>query len=218
MAIRQIARRWIGRPTKQDAASFETEVAFWDRAYREKFPDGPETTEAVAAATPTRDLADLLKNVLQADVMKTASPERGKVVLARIRCLDCHKFGDQGQGLGPDLSTVNSRFQPADILDSIVSPSKVISDQYKPIIVATDDGRVFGGMPVVNDGPTLVLLLSDGSKVTIPKDEIAEEKASPTSVMPEGLLDPLSYQEIADLIALFESVPRVASPDQAAGR
>jgi len=218
MAVRQIARRWVGRPAKEDTASFEDEVAFWDRAYREKHPNGPATTEAVAAAAKSRDLADLVKNVLQADVMKAASAERGKAVIAKIRCLDCHKFGDKGQGLGPDLSTVNSRFQPADILDSIVSPSKVISDQYKPITVATDDGRVLAGMPVVNDGPTLVLLLSDGSKVTIPKDEIAEEKASTTSVMPEGLLDPLSYQEIADLIALFESVPRVASPEQAAAK
>lgn len=217
-AIRQIARRWVGRPDKEDTASFEAEVAFWDRAYREKHPNGPATTEAVAAAAKSRDLADLVKNVIQADVMKAASAERGKAVIAKIRCLDCHKFGDQGQGLGPDLTTVNSRFQPADILDSIVSPSKVISDQYKAITVATDDGRVLSGMPVVNDGPTLVLLLSDGSKVTIPKDEIAEEKASSTSVMPEGLLDPLSYQEIADLIALVESVPRVAAPDQAAAK
>ncbi len=217
MAIRQIARRWIGRPSKGDSASFDTEIAFWDRAYREKFPNGPATTET-AAAPVARDLADLVKNVLQADVMKTASADRGKTVLAKIRCLDCHKFGDQGQGLGPDLTTVNSRFQPVDILESIVAPSKVISDQYKPIIVATDDGRVVGGMPVVADGPTLVLLLSDGSKVSIPKDEIAEQKASAVSVMPEGLLDPLSYQEIADMLALFESVPRVAAPDQATGR
>ncbi|WP_337176392.1 HEAT repeat domain-containing protein [Paludisphaera sp.] len=215
MAVRQVARRWIGRPPREAAGSFEDEVAFWDVAYREKFPDGPETTEVVAA-TKARDLADLVKNVLQADVMKTASPERGKAVIAKVRCLDCHKFGEQGQGLGPDLTTVSSRFQPVDILDSIVSPSKIISDQYKPLLVATDDGRVVGGMPIVNDGPTLVLLLSDGSKVSIPKDEIAEEQASPTSVMPEGLLDTLSYQEIADLIALFESVPRVAAPEQAA--
>jgi len=63
----------------------------------------------IAAATPTRDLADLLKNVLQADVMKTASAERGKAVIAKIRCLDCHKFGDQGQGLGRTQSAIAYR-------------------------------------------------------------------------------------------------------------
>ena len=90
----------------------------------------------------------------------------------------------------------------------------MISDQYKPITVALSDGRILSGMPVVADGPTMVLLVPDGSKITIPKNEIEEQKPSAVSVMPEGLLNPLSDQEIADLIALFESVPRVASPGQ----
>ena len=60
--------------------------------------------------------------------------------------------------------------------------------------------------------PNLVLLLSDGTKVTIPKAEIEEQKASTTSVMPEGLLNPLSYQEIADLLALFNSMPGSLHP------
>ncbi|WP_165065267.1 HEAT repeat domain-containing protein [Paludisphaera rhizosphaerae] len=212
--IRQIANKWLGKPGTPDAGDYEKELAFWDRAYKAKHPNGPATTETMAAAAKSRDLADLVRNVLQADVMKNASPKRGTLVMERIRCLDCHKFGEKGQGLGPDLSTVNSRFQPADILDSIVTPSKVISDQYKPITVALSDGRILSGMPVVADGPTMVLLVPDGSKISIPKNEIEEQKPSTISVMPEGLLDPLSYQDIADLIALFESVPRVASPAQ----
>ena len=113
---------------------------------------------------------------------------------------------------------MNSRFRPAEIVESIVLPSRVISDQYKSVTLATQDGKVYGGMPIVSDGPNLVLLLSDGTKVTIPKAEIEEQKASTTSVMPEGLLNPLSYQEIADLLALFDSMPRVAVPESAAGK
>ena len=69
-------------------------------------------------------------------------------------------------------------------------------------------------MPVVADGPNLVLLLSDGSKVTIARTEIEETKESRASVMAPALLDSLSYQEIADLLALFNSVPRVESPGE----
>ena len=213
-----MANKWLGKPGSANAGSFDAELAFWDRAYKAKHPNGPATTETTTVAAKARSLADLVRNVLQADVMKTASAGRGALVMERVRCLDCHKFGEKGQGLGPDLSTVNSRFQPADILDSIVSPSKVISDQYKSITVALSDGRVLGGMPVVADGPTMVLLIPDGSKITIPKNEIEEQKPSTISVMPEGLLDPLNEQEIADLIALFESVPRVASPGQPAAK
>ena len=165
------------------------------------------------------DLPQLIDNVLRGKVMKTASATRGALVITKARCLDCHKFGDKGAGLGPDLTTVNSRFRPAEIVESIVQPSKVISDQYKSVTLATQDGKVYGGMPIVSDGPNLVLLLSDRTKVTIPpKAEIEEQKASTTSVMPEGLLNPLSYQEIADLLALFDSMPRVAAPESAAGK
>jgi len=73
-------------------------------------------------------------------------------------------------------------------------------------------------MPIVTDGPNLVLLLSDRTKVTIPKSEIEEQKASTTSVMPDGLLNPLSYQEIADLLALFNAMPRVATPSDASAK
>jgi len=211
--IRKLAARWFGTP---GAKNYKDEIASWEEVYKSRYPDGPPLVAEVETTTRNYDLAQLVKNVLQAEVMKSASPARGTEVLAKIRCLDCHKFGDKGQGLGPDLTTVNSRFQPADILDSIVSPSKVISDQYKPITVAVDDGRIFGGMPVVTDGPNLVLLLSDGAKVTIPKDTIEEQQPSTISVMPEGLLNALDYQEIADLIALFESMPRVAVPEQEA--
>ena len=151
-------------------------------------------------------------------VARTASAKRGQEVIVKARCLDCHKLGDKGAGLGPDLTTLNSRFQPADILESIVVPSKVISDQYKSVAVATQDGKLYNGMPIVADGPSLVLLLPDGTKATVLKSEIDEQKASATSVMPEGLLNPLSFQEIADLMALFNSMPRVAVPEAAAAK
>ncbi|MDR3619017.1 MAG: HEAT repeat domain-containing protein [Paludisphaera borealis] len=210
--VRKLAARWTGKPASADSAPFPAELAAWEAAYKTRYPNGPSLAADAEAKTHNYDLPQLVKNVLQSGLMKSASPQRGELVLARIRCLDCHKFGDKGQGLGPDLSTVNSRFQSADILDSIVAPSKVISDQYKTVIVATGDGRIVSGMPIVTDGPNLVLLLSDGSKVTIPKVEIDEQKPSPTSVMPEGLLNTLEYQDVADLIALFESIPRVAAP------
>ena len=57
-------------------------------------------------------MPQLVENVLQSRVMKTASTERGRQVIERAKCLDCHKFGTVGQGLGPDLTTVSSRFRP----------------------------------------------------------------------------------------------------------
>lgn len=172
---------------------------------------------ATAAAAPKviaeYKLEQLVKQVAKsAELRKAASAQRGALVIEKVRCLDCHKFGPKGQGVGPDLTTLNSRFGPAEILESIVEPSKVISDQYKSYTVATSDGKIYNGMPVVNDADNLVLLLSDGSKATIPKKEVEGHKESKTSVMPEGLLNTLTLQEIADLVALFESAPKTAAP------
>jgi hypothetical protein len=64
----------------------------------------------------------------------------------------------------------------------------------------------------VADGQNLVLLLSDGSRVTLAKIEIEEKKESKISVMFLDMADSLNYQEIADSLARFSSVPRVASP------
>ena len=118
--------------------------------------------------------------------MKKGSPERGKVVLTKAKCLECHKLGDQGAGLGPDLTTVSSRFRPSEILESIIEPSKVISDQYKPITIATTDGKVFNGMPTGSEADKIVLLLSDGTKATIAKADVEAQKDSKISVNARG--------------------------------
>jgi putative heme-binding domain-containing protein len=214
----ELARRWTGTPGPIAAASFEQAIVAWEDIYRRRFPAAGLLTVTEVTGTHSYDPPELLEKVLRGSVMKTASAERGAQVITKARCLDCHKFGAKGAGLGPDLTTVNSRFRPFEILESIVLPSKVISDQYKSVTLATQDGKIYGGMPIVSDGQNLVLLLSDGTKVTIPRAEIEEQKASTTSVMPEGLLNPLSYQEIADLLALFDSMPRVAAPESAAGK
>ena len=213
-----LAARWTGESKPAESKSFEGDLAAWEEVFRRRFPTASLSSRDGEATSRTYDLPQLVEHVLKGDVARTASARRGQDVIVRARCLDCHKLGDKGAGLGPDLTTLNSRFQPADILESIVVPSKVISDQYKSITVATQDGKLYNGMPIVADGPSLVLLLSDGTKATVPKSEIDEQKASSVSVMPEGLLNPLSLQEIADLMALFNSMPRVAVPEASAAK
>jgi putative heme-binding domain-containing protein len=217
-----LASRLTGKPKSGPEGELRNLIV--EKLTKSKKPEAQAAlralTQATTAATAPAPklvakytLDQLVKGVAKsAELRKSASPKRGALVLKAIRCLDCHKYGSEGQGVGPDLTTLNSRFGPAEILESIVEPSKVISDQYKSTTVATADGKVYNGMPVVNDAKNLVLLLSDGSKVTIPKADIDEQKDSKISVMPEGLLNTLSLREIADLIALFESAPKVAAP------
>ncbi len=209
-ALNGLASRWTGMPAPGREVGFDRALKLWEDLYAERYPTGPPLADAGALAEHHYTLPQLVDDVVKSGRWKDGSPERGQAVLKRAKCLDCHKFGDAGAGLGPDLTTVSSRFRPEEVLESIVEPSKVISDQYKSVTIATADGQILNGMPAGGDAKTLVLLLSDGTKVNIPKDDIEAQKASDVSVMPAGLADTLSVQEMADLLALFEAQPKVS--------
>jgi putative heme-binding domain-containing protein len=216
-AAQVLLAKWYGDRLQIPVLDREGMLRFWDGAYKQLFPQGPSLAEE---ATPARayTLADLKREVLDAGLVTKGSPERGQAIARQAKCLTCHKLGAEGAGLGPDLTTVWSRFRPEEILEAIVEPSKVISDQYKPITIATTDGQILNGMPAGGDDQTVLLLLSDGSKVTVRKVDIDEQTESKTSVMPAGLIDPLSAQEIADLLAVFAAQPKVEVPTPARGR
>ena len=209
-----LAARWTGDagPSASDR-DYDARLKHWESVYAKAYPAGPTLGHEAAVVTNAYTLPQLTTAVVNDRALtRSASAERGREVITRARCLDCHKLGDKGAGLGPDLTTVRSRFSPAEILESILLPSKVVSDQYKSKAVALADGRVVSGMPVVTEGENLVLLLSDGTRTTIKKADIEETKDSPTSVMPEGLINALSLRDISDLLALFNSMPRVEAP------
>ena len=212
-----LALKWMGRASRPPALvqDYDKALAFWEDAYQKQFKLGPSLADEGAGQNAYTH-QQLMSEVLQSGRLKRASADRGKVTIVKAKCLDCHKLGDQGAGLGPDLTTVWSRFRPGEIVEAIVDPSKVISDQYKAVTIATTDGKVYNGMPTGSDPQKLVLLLSDGTKVTIPKAEIEATKESKVSVMPEGLLNALTLDEIADLLALFEAQPRVEVPKEGA--
>jgi putative heme-binding domain-containing protein len=147
---------------------------------------------------------DLLKFVEKDPGGLKGDPSRGRFVFVKAQCAKCHKFGSDGEGLGPDLSTLSKRFKRADVLESIYYPSKVISDQYRSTLIETKRGQRFTGLASAQ-GDVVTVLLSDATKVSLRKDEIESQFSSLISVMPEKLLDELSLPEIADLFAFMES-------------
>ncbi len=205
----------FSRLSEEPPADFDDALGFWEQVYTQRFPDAmPLRSGASTDVAVSYSLELLVAEVVQAQKYReAASPTRGERVLLKARCLDCHKYGALGgQGLGPDLTTLSSRFRPEEILEAIVHPSRVISDQYQSLSVATLDGLIYSGMPISSDDRELVLLLADGNRQRIAKNDIDEQAPSDISVMPEGLLNTLTRQEIADLLALFASAPRVETP------
>jgi putative heme-binding domain-containing protein len=110
--------------------------------------------------------------------------------------------GGRGESLGPDLTTVANRFQPKEILESIVYPSQVVSDQYASQIIVAN-GKTYSGVAARNPDGSVTVLQSNGQKAQIPAADIEEMRASKQSSMPEGLMNPLSLEQVADLFAFL---------------
>ncbi len=156
------------------------------------------------------DLAQMgyqeLSEYLEFDPMtyEKANAERGKRVFQRAKCANCHVFGTEGKGGGPDLSNVVKRFRRREILESIMYPSKVISDQYTALNVELKNHDTVNGMLAGETDATLTLITATGDKTDVPKDQIVERRPSTVSIMPEGLLDTMSLQDLVDLFAFLE--------------
>ena len=127
--------------------------------------------------------------------------EHSVAIFDKAQCVKCHRFGTRGEGVGPDLSTVSLRFQRREIVESVIHPSHVISDQYASKTVQTEHGMQFTGIVGEAGVGAVVVLQSNGEKVTVPRNEINQIFPSQKSAMPEGLFNTLTLEEIADLFA-----------------
>jgi putative heme-binding domain-containing protein len=146
-----------------------------------------------------------------AGVNRVGDSERGKQLFVEASCVHCHRVGGFGRLIGPDLTNVNRRFSQHDLLTSIVEPSKVIPEKYQSLQVITTDGRIFVGITALGgDYRSTKLRLAtnvlDPYTITeIEKQEIEEIRPSPTSWMPNGLLNTLTAEEVADLLAYLNA-------------
>ena len=92
-------------------------------------------------------------------------------MFTKAQCVNCHRCGARGETIGPDLTSVARRFQQKEILQSIVYPSHIISDQYVSKIVVAN-GKSYGGLVVPQGAVGVVVLLDNGKQVTIPHEDI----------------------------------------------
>jgi putative heme-binding domain-containing protein len=147
-----------------------------------------------------------MADYLEYDPMAYREPnlEAGKAVFVKAKCAACHLFGEVGKGGGPDLSSLASRFRRRDILEAIMYPSKVISDQYSAVEVDTKDGAKFLGMLAGETEEQLTIITAYGDRVDIPAVNIAAKKPAEASIMPEGLLNAISLGELVALVQYLE--------------
>jgi putative membrane-bound dehydrogenase-like protein len=131
---------------------------------------------------------------------------RGQLVFnsTKTACASCHQIGYVGGNVGPDLTRVGAIRQKRDLLESILYPSASFVQSFEPMIVDTADGDRLSGLIRRNDAEEVMLVTGPNQEVHVPRAKVKSVKPGTVSVMPEGIDQQLSPQELGDLVAFLQ--------------
>src|SRR5207253_4192856 len=137
------------------------------------------------------------KNIYHAGGSLPGEASSGRAVYNRI-CSQCHTLFDSGGKVGPDLTGSNRRDLDY-LLENIIDPNAVVPNEYRAVNVETTDDRSLTGIIKQQDEKSVTLGTANET-ITLGRKEIKSLQQSELSMMPEGLLQPLTDQEVRDLI------------------
>ncbi|MEM7477320.1 MAG: HEAT repeat domain-containing protein [Planctomycetota bacterium] len=206
-----VLKYWTG----QDASGDEDDVmGGWQAWYSKKFPDLPEAELPTLQETSAWTV-DNLEEFFSSSDGRFGALDSGKLVYEKADCSKCHTMNGVGTAVGPDLSTLTGRFTRKEVLQAILYPSHVISDQYRSKKVLTDDGLVYSGIVTENSDGSVAIKDSQLQTHVVPEEDVNEIQVSKASLMPSGLLDELTAVEIRDLMTYmgFGRVEKVAGSE-----
>jgi putative heme-binding domain-containing protein len=135
-----------------------------------------------------------------------ASAEQGKALFLS-NCAMCHKHGNTGGEIGPDLSQIHRKFDKTGLLDAIINPSAGMAFGYEPWMIKTKKGSSFYGF-LMADGPTVVIKDAGGQKHVLKETDIESRKQLGTSLMPDPLTMGLNEQNLADVAEFLLTLPK----------
>jgi putative heme-binding domain-containing protein len=147
-------------------------------------------------------LADLAPAVEQ--LKSGRSFATGKQIFTVAACIACHKVDNVGNAFGPDLTKLDPKLQPLDILKEMLDPSAKINEKFQTVQLLLTDGQVKNGLVIEETPQQLKLVenpLAKTEPVILKRGDIVQRAKSPISIMPKGLLDKLNRDEILDLVS-----------------
>jgi putative heme-binding domain-containing protein len=160
---------------------------------------------------PSQEKAALMAKymaMVPADALKKADRKHGRELFIHT-CATCHTLFGEGSKIGPDL-TGSQRANPEYLLTKLLDPSAVVAKDYQVTVITTTAGRIISGLVKEETDKTLTMQ-TQNEVVRVPKSEVEERRRSEQSMMPDGLLAPLTPAEVRDLIA-YVSGPGPAPP------
>jgi putative heme-binding domain-containing protein len=192
--------------------SLPTEVAKrWIRLARQAAQPDDELIAALRTAgnleASAWKFSKELSDQLVADVHRVGDPNRGETIyrLAGLQCQKCHAIAGVGGRVGPDMISLGASAQVDYLVESLLAPAAKVKENFHSLVIATDSGKIVIGIAVRRSERELVLRDAEDRLVTIPIDSIDEENEG-RSLMPEGLIDELSRQDLVDLVRFLSEL------------
>jgi putative membrane-bound dehydrogenase-like protein len=124
--------------------------------------------------------------------------------LFQKNCATCHTLFGEGNKVGPDLTTADRKNREY-LISQVVDPSAIIRPEFQAFSVEMKDGRSLVGLIVESSSGSVTLVDAKNEKTILPRNRIEHMEPSPTSLMPEKILDPLTDPELCDLFAYLQS-------------
>jgi putative heme-binding domain-containing protein len=175
--------------TKRYGANTQASLKSLEEKVKENNSKNLEKMETLLALIPTSDI------------------RRGQLVFQSVKgaCYSCHAIGYLGGKIGPDLTRIGQIRTERDLLESILFPSASFVRSYEPTKVITASGKIFQGLLKVDDPREIVLTTGPDQTVKISKEDIESMEPGTVSVMPAGLDQQFTPQELADLVAFLKA-------------
>lgn len=184
-----------------------------ESAFKTAFANSlPEAYDLVAPAiqnaaamidTKKRKLASLADQV---QTRGRAEDGKKNFTMGKGTCLACHRVGDVGRALGPDLTKIGAIRTERDLLESIMFPSNTLARDYEAHAIETSDGQSLMGLIRSHTAEGLLLVDLAGQEKSVPHASIVANTTLTTSLMPLGLDGTMSEQELCDLVAWLRSL------------
>ncbi|GBD35519.1 hypothetical protein HRbin36_00631 [bacterium HR36] len=183
----------------------------FDLVYRQQLVQHPAAAIRARARKLLEQGGSMDRNRMVAEykaaLQLKGNTEHGRELFAK-HCAVCHRLGQIGTEVGPDLLATLKTKTPEGLLADILDPNREVDNRYLNYIVADRSGRVYTGIIVAETATAITLRRSEGMQDTLLRSEIEQIQATGKSLMPEGFEKQLSLQDVADLLAWLQSCNR----------
>ncbi len=196
-------RSYVGDDKRPESlVTFHGGASWGDLSGKARIEPAIDAPKLVTAAELADRMAKFTK--FRQLAAKAGDATTGKNLFA-TRCLTCHQQGGQGGKIGPALDGLGLTGTEA-ILRNVLTPNAAMEGGYRSFRVITRDGRVVQGLLVSQDADAIVIRQPDIADLRIPSRDVAQAGFSTISIMPEGLLEAMTPEEVSDLFAYLATL------------